>query len=142
MGFDVFLNFDGNCREAVDFYAKVFKVEKQKIMTYGEMPPSDDFKIDPKDKDKVLYTFLPIFGSNFMFCDNPSNMKSTKGNNIALSIGSKNKDEIKTIFDALKEGGKVEMELQKTFWSDFYGMLIDKFGIPWQITYEDENYKY
>jgi len=133
---DVFINFNGNCREAVEFYAKVFGTEKQKIMTFGDTPPNPEFPLPEEAKNLVMYTFLNINGSNVMFSDVPPGMPFVAGNNISLTIGSKNMDEIKALFNKMKEGGNVEMELQETFWSKCYGSLTDKFGIPWQFSHD------
>ena len=70
-----------------------------------------------------------------MFSDVFPGMPFVKGNNISLAIVSKNIEEIKYLFNKLKEGGTVAMELQETFWSKCYGHLTDKFGIGWQFNY-------
>ncbi len=136
MAFDVFLNFDGNCREAVEFYAKVFKTGKPKFMTYGEAPGGGT---DKKDKDRILYSSLPIYGCNVMFSDFPSSMKFIRGNSIGLTIGTEDKEEVKYLFNELKKNGTVHMDLQKTFWSDLYGMVTDKYGILWHLSYASGN---
>jgi PhnB protein len=135
MSFDVFLTFDGDCRNALEFYSKVFEQEMPKqIMTYGQNPEGSV----EADKDKILYACIPLFGCNVMFSDCPSGFNSIKGNNIALTIGLKDKNEIKRIFNALSEGGKIGMGLEKTFFSELFGMVIDKFGILWQISKEPD----
>lgn len=135
MSIEVYVFFNGNCREAVEFYAQVFRTEKPKIMTYGDMPPSPGSSLPEKAKSLVLHTQLNISGSNVMFSDFPTGMPFTAGNNINLVIASKDTDEIKTLYDKLKEGGTVRMELQETFWSKSYGMLTDKFGVGWQLSH-------
>ncbi|KMY50175.1 VOC family protein [Peribacillus loiseleuriae] len=133
MSIDVYLNFNGNCHEAVEFYAQVFETEKPKIMTFGESPPNPEFPLPEEAKNLVMHTRLNISGSNVMFSDVFPGMPFIKGNNISLAIVSENLDEIKSQFDKLKEGGTVGMELQETFWSKCYGQLTDKFGIIWQF---------
>lgn len=136
MAVDVYINFRGNCREAVEFYADVFGTDKPQIMTYGDAPPSPEFVLPEESKNLVMHTRLDINGSNVMFSDTPPGMPLIVGNNITLTIGSKNMDEIKSLFNKLKEGGTVGMDLQETFWSKYYGMVTDKFGIPWQFNYD------
>ncbi|HEY5563302.1 MAG TPA: VOC family protein [Clostridiaceae bacterium] len=80
---------------------------------------------------------LNIKGSNIMFSDTPQSMPLNVGDNISLVVTSKDLEEIKDLFDKLKEDGTVTMELQETFWSKSYGYLVDKFGIPWQISYDN-----
>lgn len=136
--FDLFINFDGECRDATTFYAKVFGSEIQDQMTYAEAPPDADFPVPEVDKDKIMYACVPIFGCNVMFMDMPTGMPLVKGNNISPTISTGDRNELQRVFAALSAGGKVEIELQKTFWSDLYGMVTDKFGIIWQILFYDE----
>ena len=138
MAVDVFINFNGNCREAVEFYAEVFGTEKPQIMSFGDTPPDPEFPITDEAKNLVAYTSLKINGSDVMFSDTFPGMPFTIGNNISLTIGSKNMDEIKSLFNKLKEGGTVGMDLQETFWSKCYGSVTDKFGIGWQFNYINE----
>lgn len=137
MALDVYLNFNGNCKDAVDFYAEVFGVEKQPIMTFGESPQDPNYPLPEEAKNLVMHTFLDINGTKVMFSDCFPGMSLTIGNNINLVYISKNIDEMKALFNKLKEGGNVQMELQETFWSKSYGFLTDKFGIGWQFNYDN-----
>ncbi|GHV33765.1 VOC family protein [Spirochaetia bacterium] len=131
MSFDVFLTFDGDCRQALEFYAKTFKQKMpEQIMTYGQNPQGSA----EADKDRILYASIPICGCNAMFSDCPSGFHSIKGNNIMLTIGLDDEAEIKRIFNALAEGGEIEMPLGKTFFSELFGMVTDRFGIIWQVS--------
>ncbi|GAB6179967.1 VOC family protein [Desulfotomaculum defluvii] len=136
MAVDIYINFNGNCREAVEFYAEVFETEKQQIMTYGDTQPSPDFKLPEQAKNLVMHTFLEINGSKVMFSDVLPDMPFIAGNNISLVIISRDMEKIKILFNKLKEGGTVGMELQETFWSKYYGLLTDKFGITWQLNFD------
>ncbi|PZX08290.1 PhnB protein [Psychrobacillus insolitus] len=136
MAVDVYLNFNGNCREAAEFYAEVFNTEKPDIMTFGESPQSPEYKLPEEAKDLVMHTRLNISGSNVMFSDTFPGSPFIQGNNISLAFVGKNEEEIRSAFDKLKEGGSVGMELQETFWSKCYGSLKDKFGIEWQFSHE------
>lgn len=129
MSFDVFLNFDGDCRAALDFYAGVFKSQVSQVLTYGDTPGTSD-----TDKERVLYSYIPIFGHNVMFSDCPSGSEYVKGTNIALTLGCDDKLEIDRIFAALSDGGEVAMPLDKTFFSEYYGMVTDKFSVTWQLS--------
>ncbi|MDB5055524.1 MAG: glyoxalase [Bacilli bacterium] len=136
MAVDVYLNFNGNTREAVEFYAQVFGTDKPQIMTFGETPPDPKFPLPEEAKNLVMHARLNIRGSNVMFSDVFPGMPFVAGNNISLSISSKNIDEIKALFNKLKEGGTVGMDLQETFWSKCYGSSKDKLGIEWQFNYD------
>ncbi len=135
MSVEAFVNFSGNCREAVMYYAEVFGTEPPQFMTFGE--GSGEYPVPQEAKDWIMYTNLKIAGSNVMFSDCFPGMPLIQGNNITLTIGSKDAEELTGYFNRLKEGGSVQMELQKTFWSECYGMLTDKYGIPWQVSHDN-----
>lgn len=133
MQLEMFINFDGNCREAVEFYAKVFKSEVHNLMTYSQVPPDENNPVAEADKDRVMYAGIPIGGMTVMFMDMPSNMPLTVGDNINPTINTSDKDEVVRMFNELKEGGEVFMEPQKVFYSELYAMVKDKFGVIWHI---------
>ncbi|HBV95873.1 MAG: glyoxalase [Peptococcaceae bacterium BICA1-7] len=138
MAVQAYINFNGNCREAVEYYSEVFGTEKPKIMLYGDTPPDPGFPLTEETKNLVMHTFLNIKGSMVMFSDVPPGMNLVVGNNISLVVSSKDMDEIKSVFNKLKVDGTVGMELQETFWSKYYGFVTDKFGIGWQLNYDSE----
>jgi PhnB protein len=132
MSFDVFLNFDGDCREALTFYANAFGVKPSaEVTTYDQNPLSE---VSEANKGRVLYASLPIFGCNVMFSDCPAGSPYVKGTNIALTLGTNDANEIKHLFTALSKDGTVQMPLDKTFFSELYGMVTDKFQITWQLS--------
>jgi len=133
MSVEAYLNFNGNCREAVEYYAQVFGTEIPKMMSFGEMPPNPEYPLPEEAKHLIMHTRLNISGSNVMFSDVFPGMPFVAGNNISLTIVSENMDEIQSAFNKLKDGGTVGMDLQETFWSKAYGSLTDKFGIIWQF---------
>lgn len=137
MSVDVYLNFNGNCRDAVEFYAELFKTERPQIMTFGEAPPNPNYELPEEAKNLVMHTRLNIDGSNIMFSDTFPGMPFVEGNNVTLAIVNKDIDQIKSMYEGLKEGGEVVMELQETFWSKLYGQVTDKFGIHWQLNYDN-----
>jgi PhnB protein len=130
MALDVFLTFNGECRSALEFYARVFNQKPDQVMTFGQNPDGST----EADKDKILYACIPIHGCNVMFSDCSSGSVFVKGNNIALTIGLRDEEEIRKTFHGLAAGGEIGMELGKTFFSELFGMVTDKFGVNWQIT--------
>ena len=130
MSCNVYINFGGDCRAAVEFYQEVFRLDAPQIMTYGQMPGGGN----PQDSDRVLNTMLPIAGSRMMFSDCPSGFPLVKGNNVAVSIGFSDMEEIKRVFAELSQGGEIHFPLEKTFFSEMFGMFTDKFGILWQVS--------
>jgi len=141
MAVQVYINFNGNCREAVEFYADVFGTEKPQIMTFGEAPPNPEYALPEESKNLVIHTQLNISGSTVMFSDVFPGMPFVAGNNFSLTIVSDSLEEIKSSFNKMKDGGTVSMDLQETFWSKCYGALTDKFGVGWQFSYDDGQMK-
>ena len=135
MQLELFINFDGECREAVAFYARVFKSEVVNLMSYAEAPPDPNYPIAEADKDRIIYAGVPIGNITLMFCDTPSGSELIKGNNICPTVSMDDKNEVARIFNELKEGGKVYMELGQTFFSELFCMVEDKYGIIWQVLY-------
>ena len=138
MRLEMFFYFNGNCREAVEFYAKVFKTEVRNLMTYGQAPADPNNPVPENDKDRILYAGLALDNMTAMFSDVPSGGDYVAGNNISPTISTDDKDEVKRIFNELKEGGEVYFELSQTFFSELFGMVADKFGIIWQILFYEE----
>ena len=135
MKLELFINFDGDCREAVEFYAEVFRSEVHNLMTYGQAPPDPANPIAEGDRDRVMYAGIPIGDIVAMFMDTPSGYPLIRGNNINPTLSMADKDEVARVFSGLAEGGTVHMALQQTFFSELYGMVEDKFGVIWQILY-------
>lgn len=127
--------FNGNCREAMIFYSKVFKTEPV-IETYAEAAAHSDSSVLDDIKDKVKHGELRFSGEVIMFADVPSSFKYNFGNNIVTAFRSSNIDEIKEVFSILKENGTVTMELQETPWSKCYGSVTDQFGLSWNLNHD------
>lgn len=131
MAVSLYLNFNGNCREAVDFYADVFNVEKNEVMTFKEGPQNPENPLPKEAENLIMHTYLNISGMKIMFSDTFPGMPFKTGNNINIAILESDTEKIRTWFDKMKVGGTVEMDLQQTFWSKLYGSLTDKYGVPW-----------
>lgn len=136
MSVDVYINFNGNCREAVEFYAQVFGTERAQFMTFGDAPPQPGHVLPENAKHLIMHAQLIIMGSRVMFSDIFPGMPFVVGTNINLSISSTSMDEIKSLFDMLKEGGSIGVDLQETFWSKCFGSVTDKFGLQWLFNYD------
>jgi PhnB protein len=128
-----YLNFNGNCAEAIEFYEKAFGV-KANVLRYSDAPPAEDFTLTPGTENFVMHACLTNRNDYTVFlADVPPDMPVSFGNGMSISIELDDAASVKSTFDKLKEGGKVTMELQKTFWSECFGSLIDKFGVNWMI---------
>ena len=131
-----YLNFPGNTEEAFNFYKSVFGGEFVGLTRFKDTP--EGAKLNAKEKEMLMHVSLPIGkGNTLMGTDALESMghKITAGNNFHLAIETDNKDEAEKIFKGLSAGGKVTMPLADTFWGAYFGMLNDKFGIQWMVSY-------
>ncbi len=137
---NIYLTFNGNCREAFEYYRSVFGGEFSFLGTFGEMPPQEGYEMDDQDKDKIMHVSIPISKeTTLMGSDTTENYpKVTMGNNFSISISTDSKEEADLFFRELSKGGSVTMPLAETFWSPYFGMVEDQFGINWMISL-DEN---
>lgn len=130
---NVYLNFNGECEAAFNFYKSVFGGEFADFNRYSEAPPDDRLSAD--EKSWIMHVSLPIGGGTFLLgSDSPSVMGAvTPGTNFSVSLHTHGDEETDRLYNALKEGGQVTMPLEKTFWGARFGMLVDRFGIPWMV---------
>jgi PhnB protein len=141
MTVESYLYFNGNCREAVEFYTKVFDTQTPEFMTFAELPADSGMEISEENKDLIMHVGIEIEGSIVMFSDATPDNPVTMGDNVTLVVSSNDTNKLQNYFNQMKEEGNVEMELQETFWSKLYGMVTDKFGVLWQFNHYDENEK-
>lgn len=142
---NIYLTFDGNCKQAFDFYRSVFGGEFPYVGTFGEMPPQEGMPPISEDlKDKIMHITLPISKeTNIMGSDiggeRGGNLKT--GNNFSISVNVATTEEADRIFTSLSEGGQISMPLARTFWESYFGMLTDQFGINWMVNCELSTHK-
>ena len=135
MQLNPYLNFAGNAEEALNFYKDALGGEILQIGRYGESPmPSKE-----EHKNKVMHARF-VFDGNLIRVSDVFERKefSTKGN-ITLSVDVEDISKMEEVFGKLSEGGTVTMTLQDTFWGARFGMLVDKFGVPWMFNCELQN---
>lgn len=134
-----YLNFDGNTEDAFNFYKSVFGTEfdSEGMMRMKDVPPQPGQpELSEKDKESVMHVSLPtIAGHRIMGTDIIDSMgqELKPGNNVYINLEPDTREETKRLFDALADGGKVEMELQDMFWGDYFGQLTDRFGVKWMF---------
>ncbi len=131
-----YLNFNGNCEEAFNFYKSVFGGDFGYIGRFGEMPPQEGIPpMDEEFKKRIMHISLKIGQTMLMGSDTGGDWAPTftMGNNITLNLNAENKKEADDVFKKLSAGGKVIMPMQETFWKSYYGMFTDKFGVNWMI---------
>lgn len=132
MTLNVYFNFRTQSRDAIAFYEEIFGTKCTDLMTYGEIE-TDEEPIEDSLKNLVINASLVIDGVKVMFSDVPKSMPLTFGDNITLVIDTSDEIKLTKQFQQLAEGGNIVMPLEKTFWSEKYGQVTDKFGIGWQL---------
>jgi PhnB protein len=127
---NAYLNFDGTCAEAMRFYADILG-GKLDLMTNGQSPMAD--QIPAAAADRILHANLAFEGGVLMASDSMpgQSYQGMKGFGLALTYPTV--AEAQRVFDALAEGGRVDMPLGKAFWAEAFGMLVDRFGTPWLV---------
>ncbi len=134
---NVYLLFDGRCREAFEFYRSVFGGEFDSISTFGEMPPQEGHPPMPAEmKEMIMHVSLPVSKETvLMGSDNggETGPPVQYGNNFSILVNTDSKEETEKIFNALSDGGTITMPLEKTFWNAYFGMLTDRFGVNWMV---------
>lgn len=130
MQFHAYLTFNGQCREAFTFYHEVLGGEIEAMMTNADMPPGEE--MSEEWRNLIIHACLVVDGAMLMASDAPSHMYE-KPQGMSVSIQLTDTTEAERIFHALAEGGQVRMPIEKTFWAERFGMVVDRFGIPWMI---------
>jgi PhnB protein len=125
-----YINFNGQCKEALHFYQSCFENVELSIQTFADTRGEDM----PKEmQDKVMHAEFKTDGLFFMASDGQVGGDFTLGNNIHLNVQLDSIDEQSELFEKLSVNGSVTMPLQQTFWDARFGMLTDKFGIQWML---------
>jgi PhnB protein len=139
---NVYLNFPGNCEEAFLFYRSVFGGEFPYIGRFKDMPPQEGMPpLPPEMADWIMHVSLPISAETMLMGSDTGGEwapEYVQGNNFSISINTKDQAEAERLFAALSEGGTVTMPAGPTFWSPYFGMFTDRFGVNWMVSLEGE----
>ena len=149
MQFIPYLNFDGNCAEAMNFYAKLFGGQIMFQMRFDEMPPTEGMPPLPDSaKSRLKHAHLQVGAQAIMASDTMPAMpgidpetcgggyKKPQGLWVSISVDSA--AEGRRVFDGLTPGGQVTMPFATTFWSPGFGMVTDRFGTPWMVNVQTD----
>ncbi len=133
---NAYLNFEGNCEEAFQFYKSIFGGEYGYVGRYSEMPSEEP--LSEEDKQKIMHISLPIGTTVLMGSDSAGQWggNTVVGNNVSLSINTDSREDADKVFNGLSNGGKVTMPMNDTFWGSYFGMFTDKYGINWMVSYD------
>ena len=135
MKVQAYVNFDGRCEEALEFYKKSIGAEVTGLMRWKESP-GKDMKASPGCEEKIMNASFRIGETGLMADDGMGNETKAEFKGMTLAIEVADNAEANRVFTSLGEGGNVTMPLMKTFWTSSFGMLTDKFGVPWMVNVE------
>ena len=123
-----YLIFNGNAREALEFYRSVLGGDLV-ISTFGDVGTPD-----PDIKDKVMHGQLTAAdGNTLMASDCPPGLEFQPGNTMSVSLSGDTGDGLRAIWEKLTEGATVTIPLEKQMWGDEFGQLVDRYGVPWMV---------
>lgn len=127
-----YLFFGGRCEEALDHYQRVLHAKRGMLMRWSQSPdPLPEGMLAEGFEDKVMHADFTVGSARIMASDGCGETTRFEGFRLALSVSGEAL--ARRLFDALAEGGQVDMPLTKTFWSPCYGMVTDKFGVGWMV---------
>jgi PhnB protein len=130
MNLQPYLSFDGRCDEAIDFYKRALGAEVQMLLRWKDSP--DPSMCQPGTENKVMHSQIRI-GDTVVMASDGRNGGKPNFQGFSLSLTVSDEAEAERLFTALGDGGQVQMPLQKTFFSPRFGMVADRFGVPWMI---------
>jgi PhnB protein len=123
-----YLNFDGDARQAMEFYKDVFGGELN-VNTFGEFGNEGS-----PGADKIMHAQLETTGGfTLMASDTPPGMQRNPGDSMAISLSGTDAGELRGYWEKLSDGGTVTMPMEKQMWGDEFGMCTDRFGVPWMV---------
>ena len=132
-----YVNYNGTCEEAFNFYASIFTGSSLNFDRFSSMPNAD--QMPESDQNKIMHAALTLGNQGLiMGSDIVQGMSGEVvfGNNFGLTLQPDSEAETIRLFNALSAGGTVTMPLEKTFWNATFGMFVDKFGINWMVNYD------
>lgn len=131
IGLNPYLFFNGNARDAVNFYREVFDAKIEMMKTFEDGPPG----VEEDWKDKIMHASLQVGGQSIMISDGKRHNEIKVGDNIHLSISMGDEEKLRAAFDAMAgNGGNVTMPLAKQFWGSLFGSVVDQFGVNWMFS--------
>lgn len=131
-----YINFNGNAREAMEFYKTVFggEVYSDTVGEFTDKTPDSGMPVAEADRDKVMHAYLKgENGIELMAADIMTGMTYEEGARITLTLNGDDEALLRGYWDRLSQGGQIALPLEKSPWGDTFGMVTDKFGISWMV---------
>lgn len=136
MQIESYLFFNGDCEDALNFYAQCLGGKVTALMRF-EGTPIDNAQLPAGWKQKVMHANFEADGAKFMASDGMPGQRNPPYGGFALSVYLPNDvEKARRVFDALGVGGEVTMPFAPPFWGGHFGTLKDKFGVPWMVSTE------
>lgn len=136
MKVEAYLSFDGRCEEAVQFYTQALGAQVGMLMRFKDAPEKPpEGQMPPNSDDKIMHVDFTIGETRVMASDGSCGGNPQFGG-ISLALSPKTPEEADKLFNALADGGQVQMPLGQTFFSPRFGMVQDKFGVTWMVVAE------
>ena len=133
MSVQTYLQFEGRCEEAIQFYTRAVGAEVQMLMRHQESPePAPPGMLPADSGNKIMHAAIKIGDSVLLATDGRCSGKATF-HGFSLNISAANETEARALVGRLADGGQITMPLTKTFWSPAFGMLVDRFGVSWMV---------
>jgi PhnB protein len=130
MNVQPYLSFEGRAQEAIDFYKSALGAQVEAVMQFKDAPP--DMQANMPNKDKVMHAAFKVGDTTIMATDGQCSGKS-EFSGITLTIQANSEAEAEKLFNALAQGGKINMPMAETFFATRFGMVADKFGVGWMV---------
>jgi len=127
------LTFGGDCAAAFRSYERALGGKLEVMVTYGETPLAE--AVPPAWRDRIVHATLTI-GEAVIAGADVEGYERPRG--FFVLVNARDAGEAERVFAALSEGGRVTMPLQPVFWSEAFGVVIDRFGVPWEVTTDQD----
>ena len=135
MQVSIHLSFNGDCRQAMESYCALMNGEIVSMTTFGATPAGKE--VSDEWQDKIVHATMSLGGVMVATADIPSERyQPPQGFNMFIEL--EDPDEANRVFEVLAEGGEVQMPIQETFWSRRFGVVVDRFRIPWEVNCSQE----
>jgi len=139
---NVYLTFNGDCLQAFEFYKSVFGGDFPYVGRFKDMPPGEgEMKMSEADGEKIMHISLPISKETMLMGSDTGGEWAQgyqQGNNFSISVTADSREEADRLYNALAAGGQATMPMSNTFWGSYFGMLTDRFGINWMMSYDEK----
>ncbi|WP_127588968.1 VOC family protein [Paenibacillus koleovorans] len=141
----VYVNFDGNAEQVIEFYSEALSATEVKKVRFGDIPQDPNYPMPENELNMIMESSIEFAGGKIMMSDILPSMKAAtgelvQGNNILISLVIDDKQKLEQYFNGLSLGGYVIMPLSNYPWSSCFGMLVDKFGVNWKFNSDADQF--